>query len=277
MGKLSQSMIDKAAHANLVAYCEGHGIELKREGREFVVKANDSIYISAEKPWLWYRHSTGEGGKAVDFAMQYLGMGFRDAVFEMLGKLPDVSIEPSEAVAYTPDTHTDQKRVIGYLCKRRGLDYKLVTGLIRDGKLRQDTHGNCVFVIKDRAGKLIGSELHGTGDTRFKGQTSPQEGYGFELPCGAAVEWVIYTESAIDLLSLYQLFKSKLSGCLLVSMGGLKPVVVEHYRSLYPDARHALAVDNDDKGREFAAEMGMQHRKPDEPFKDWNEQLCKKN
>ena len=133
MGKLSQSMIDKAAHANLIAYCQSHGIELKREGKEFVIKANDSIYISAEQPFKWYRHSTGEGGKAVDFAMQYLGMPFRDAVFEMLGKLPDVSIEPSEAIAYTPDTHTDQKRVIAYLCKRRGLDYKLVTSLIMCG------------------------------------------------------------------------------------------------------------------------------------------------
>ena len=276
MGKLSQSMIDKAAHANLVAYCQSHGIELKREGKEFVIKANDSIYISAEQPFKWYRHSTGEGGKAVDFAMQYLGMPFRDAVFEMLGKLPDVSIEPSEAIAYTPDTHTDQKRVIAYLCKRRGLDYKLVTSLIRDGKLRQDTHGNCIFVIKNRSGKSIAAEIHGTGDKRFKGQGTGQQGYGFELSVGAAVEWVIYTESAIDLLSFYQLKKDKLSNALLVSMGGLKAVVVENYKSLYPQAKHCLAVDDDTKGNEFADEYKgkLYRKKPDEPFKDWNELLC---
>lgn len=278
MGKLTSSMIDKAAHANLVAYCQLHGIELKREGREFVIKENDSIYISAEQPWLWYRHSTGQGGKAVDFAMKYLGMPFREAVFEMLGKLPDVEIESTPEIAYKPDTATNQKRVIAYLCKRRGLDYKLITGLIRNGKLRQDTHGNCVFVIKDKSGKSIAAELHGTGDTRFKGQATPQEGYGFEMSVGSAVKWVIYTESAIDLVSLYQLFKDKLSDSLLVSLGGIgKTSVIENYLASYPNAKHCLAIDNDDRADEFASRFpNFIRRRPDPQFKDWNEQLLGK-
>ncbi|MBR1383848.1 MAG: DUF3991 domain-containing protein [Ruminococcus sp.] len=275
MGKLTSSMIDKAAHANLIAYCQGHGIELKREGKEFIIKENDSIYISADKPWLWYRHSTGEGGKAVDFAMKYLGMDFRSAVFEMLGKLPDVDIEPTAETAYKPDTATNQKRVIAYLCKRRGLDYKLVTGLIRNGKLRQDTHGNCVFIIRDKSGKAIAAELHGTGDTRFKGQATPQEGYGFEMAVGAAVKWVIYTESAIDLVSLYQMFKDKLSDTLLVSLGGIgKTSVIQNYLAIYPNAKHCLAIDNDEKADEFASRFPkLSRRRPDPQYKDWNEQL----
>ena len=275
MGKLSQSMIDKAAHANLVAYCQGHGIELVREGREFVIRANDSIYISAEQPWLWYRHSTGQGGKAVDFAMKYLGMGFRDAVFEMLGKLPDVVIEPTSETAYKPDTATNQKRVIAYLCKRRGLDYGLVTRLIREGKLRQDTHGNCVFVIRDRSGKPFAAELHGTGDTRYKGQATPQKGYGFEFAVGSKVDWVIYTESAIDLVSLYQMFRDKLSNALLVSLGGIgKTSVIQNYLATYPNAKHCLAIDNDQKADEFASQFpNLFRRRPDTGFKDWNEQL----
>lgn len=278
MGKLSPSMIDKAAHANLIAYCQSHGIELKREGKEFIIKDNDSIYISINQPWLWYRHSTGEGGKAVDFAMKYLGMPFRDAVFEMLGKLPDVDIEPSSNVAYKPDYHTDQKRVIAYLCKRRRLDYSIVTSLIRENKLRQDTHGNCSFIIRDRSGKEIAAELHGTGDTRFKGQATEQQGYGFEIAVGAVVEWVVYTESAIDLVSLYQLYKGRLNNTLLVSMGGLKAAVVENYRSLYPNAKHCLAVDNDERGNKFAAESypNFVRKIPVEPFKDWNAQLLGK-
>ena len=113
MGKLSQSMIDKAAHANLVAYCQSHGIELKREGKEFVIKANDSIYISAEQPFKWYRHSTGEGGKAVDFAMQYLGMPFRDA-YKKVGL--DI-----EAGTFMPnkDIHHTHEGSIGNLCTDR--------------------------------------------------------------------------------------------------------------------------------------------------------------
>ena len=278
MGKLTQPMIDKASHANLVAYCQSHGIEIKREGREFIVKDNDSLYISAEQPYKWYRHSTGEGGKAVDFAMQYLGLPFRDAVFEMLGKLPTVEIEPTSERAYKPDTATNQKRVIAYLCQRRGLDYELVTTLIRNGKLRQDTNGNCVFIIKDKSGKTISAELHGTGDTRFKGQASSQDGYGFEFPVGDNVEWCIYTESAIDLLSLYQLFKDKLNSVLLVSLGGIgKTSVLENYLSSYPKAKHCLAIDNDEKADEFAKKFPkLYRRRPDQHFKDWNEQLLGK-
>lgn len=269
-------MIDKASHANLISYCTTHGIKLKRESREFVVEANDSIYISAQEPWKWYRHSTGEGGKAVDFAMLYLGMNFREAVFEMLGKLPDIDIEPASETAYKPDTATNQKRVIAYLCKRRGLDYKLVTELIRSGKLRQDKNGNCVFVVRDKSGKAIAAELHGTGDTRFKGQATPQDGYGFEFPVGTAVKWVVYTESAIDLLSLYQLKKSRLSDTLLVSLGGIgKTSVIQNYLEIYPQAIHCLAIDNDQKAKEFAEKFPQLKRcPPDKNYKDWNDQLC---
>lgn len=280
MSKLSQAMIDKAAHANLIAYCQSHGIQLKREGREYVIVEHDSVYISAEKPWLWYRHSTGEGGKAVDFATKYLGMDFRSAVFEMLGKLPNVDIEVQSAAPYTPNTSTDQKRVIAYLCKKRGLDYSLVTSLIRAGKLRQDTNGNCVFVIKDGDGQTISAELHGTGDTRFKGQASPQHGYGFELRQGTDVEWVIYTESAIDLVSLYQLYRDTLANnSLLVSLGGIgKSTVIQSYLDRYPTAIHVLAIDNDERADEFADKFPtLKRRRPDPPYKDWNDQLCKRS
>lgn len=280
MGKLSQSMIDKASHANLVAYCQSHGIALKREKNEYVIKDNDSLYISAEQPYRWYRHSTGEGGKAVDFAMKYLGLPFRDAVFEMLGKLPtvEIEIEPTEKTsdrAYTPDTATNQKRVIAYLCQRRKLDYKLVTWLIRNGKLRQDTKGNCVFLIKDKTGKTISAELRGTGDNPFKQVPVSTNGFGFEMQIGDTVENLVFTESAIDLLSLYQMRKDELPNTLLVSLAGIgKTSVIDNYLAMYPNAYPLLAIDNDQRADEFAMRFPeIERERPDEPYKDWNEQL----
>jgi hypothetical protein len=221
--------------------------------------------------------------------MQYLGLPFRDAVFEMLGKLPEIEIEPTSKIAYKPNTATNQKRVIAYLCQRRGLDYKLVTELIRNGKLRQDTNGNCVFNIFDKSGELISAELHGTGETRFKGQASPQDGYGFEFLVGDSVEWCIYMESAIDLLSFYQLFKDQIHNTLLVSLGGIgKTSVIEHYLNSYPHpkVKHCLAIDNDKKADVFAHDVQIEHeyngrkyigRKiPDAKYKDWNDQLLDK-
>lgn len=275
MGKLTESMIDKASHANLIAYCQSHGIELKKIGKEYVVKEHDSIYISSKEPWKWYRHSTDEGGKAIDFAVKFLGMPFRTAVFEMLGRLPEADTDIVPTTSYKPELANNQKRVIAYLCQKRKIEYGLVTKLIREGKLRQDTHGNCMFLIRDRNGRTVSAELHGTGDTRFKGQTSEQEGYGFEFPIGDTVKWVIYTESAIDLISLYQMYKEQLKDVLLVSMGGLKSVIIESYKKTYPEARHCLAVDNDERGNQFAHESypDLTRKVPRSPFKDWNEQL----
>jgi len=200
-------VVYKAKNANLIAYCESKGIALKREGKEFVLLAYDSVYISAKEPHKWYRHSQEQGGLAIDFCMKFLQMTFVQAVKELTSELPNVEIEETKHIEL--NVSTDQKRVIAYLSKKRGLEYKLVTDLIRQGLLRQDTNGNCVFYIYDFSNNKVGAELHGTGDTRFKGQTSEQKGYGFTLSLGE-VNQIAYFESAIDLLSFHQLYPKKI-------------------------------------------------------------------
>lgn len=168
------------------------------------------------------------------------------------------------------------KRVIAYLCQKRGIEYRIVLELLSSGKLFQDERGNCNFVIFDADGNQIGAEVHGTGDTRFKGQTARRNGFGFTLLSSSgydAVETVCYFESAIDLLSFYQIYQHEcIYDYLLVSLGGLTSSVVRNYVKLFPSARHLLFVDHDQAGRNFAVEMNMHVKYP--PFgKDWNEYL----
>ena len=268
MKHFDNDVVYKAKNANLIAYCESKGIALKREGKEFVLLAYDSVYISAKEPHKWYRHSQEQGGLAIDFCMKFLQMTFVQAVKELTSELPNVEIEETKHIEL--NVSTDQKRVIAYLSKKRGLEYKLVTNLIRQGLLRQDTNGNCIFYIYDFSNNKVGAELHGTGDTRFKGQTSEQKGYGFTFTLGL-VNQVAYFESAIDLLSFHQLYPKK-NNVLLVSMGGLKTMVLQNYMDKYKNAEHILCVDNDENGRQFALEHQLKfvHAKG---CKDWNEQL----
>lgn len=267
--KISQTLINKATYVNLVSYCQYKGIELKREGKEYVIKDNDSIYISADEPYKWYRHSQEQGGKAIDFCVKYLGLNFTMAVKELTGAiLPQLEIAPTQH--FEINTTIDQKRVIAYLSKKRSLDYKLITRLIKDGKLKQDTNGNCIFLISDLNGNKVGAELHGTGDTKFKGQSSEQQGYGFVLQIGK-IKQVAYFESAIDLLSFHQLYPQK-SDVLLVSMGGLKSAVLSNYKACYPNAEHILCVDNDERGQAFTSKQAIRFIYPT-PYKDWNEKL----
>ena len=263
-------VVCSAKNANLIAYCQSKGIALKREGKEFVLISHDSVYISANEPHKWYTHSSEQGGLAIDFCVKFLGMTFVQAVRELTSELPNVEIEETKHIEL--NVSTDQKRVIAYLSKKRGLEYKLITKLIQQGFLRQDKNGNCVFYIYDFNNNKVGAELHGTGDTRFKGQTPEQKGYGFTLSLGE-VNQIAYFESAIDLLSFHQLYPKK-NNVLLVSMGGLKTMVLQNYMDKYKNAEHILCVDNDENGRQFTLEHQLKfvHAKGS---KDWNEQLLK--
>lgn len=206
--------------------------------------------------------------------MKFLGMDFTTAVTDLLNTTPsDVYIPPTQH--YKPNTSTDQKRVIAYLVKKRCISYDIVIDMIRNNHLKQDTNGNCVFGIIDFDGNIIGAELHGTGDTRFKGQTNEQDGFGYTLQVGQNVQFLCFFESAIDLLSYYEIKKSTptFKDVLLISMGGLKSVVVQTYKNKYPEAKVVMCVDNDDKGKEFATKLGCKIYPTEAGTKDWNEVL----
>lgn len=272
---ISQYDIDVAATCDLVLFCISRGIEVRREGREYVLKDYDSLYISAATPWKWYRFSTGEGGKAIDFCIKFLGMSFQKAVFELLssaGLRPELPPELPEREPERVAPSSDARRVVAYLCKKRGIEYAIVKDLLQSGKLYQDKRGNCVFVIYDEDGNRIGGEVHGTGDTRFKGQLSSQQSCGFVLSSGDDCHNVCYFESAIDLLSFYQIFRDKIHNYELVSMGGLKSSVIFARDISDCFCKSYLCVDNDLAGCEFARCVRLRHKIP--PVgKDWNEYL----
>lgn len=271
---ISNYDIDVAAHVDLVLYCMSYGLELRREGREYVLKNYDSLYISAACPWKWYRHSTGEGGKAIDFCVKFLGMSFQQAVFELLSfdgcspSSPELLEHQSE---HQSDERCNPRRVIAYLCQRRGIRYDIVKDLLQSGNLYQDKRGNCVFPIYDIDGNQIGGEIHGTGNTRFKGQLSSQQSSGFILSSGD-VRNVCYFESAIDLISFYQIFRDKLHNYALISMGGLKASVIFARSISDCMCKSYLCVDNDSSGSSFARHLRMKHLVPS-VGKDWNEYL----
>ena len=246
--------IYQASRVDLVAFCASRGLSLRREGAQYVLKDYDSLYISAVNPYKWYRFSNAEGGKAIDFCVKFLGMSFHQAVSELLS-FSGVPVPIASEWIQKSDRQSEQRcnprRVIAYLCQKRGIDYQIVKDLIKSDKLYQDSRGNCAFVISDFDGSQIGAELHGTSDQRFKRQQSKQDGFGFVLSSGRVLTLGFF-ESAIDLISFYQIYHDRIFDYMLVSMGGLKSSVVCNYVDFYPLARVLLFVDNDSRGREFS-------------------------
>lgn len=276
---VDQDLIKQARQTDLVSFLQSRGENIKRIGREYTLAEHDSLRIKGN---MYYWNSKGTHGNSVDFLREYYNMTFQEAVEALTShasNIGNVSVPPTtnapQRAAQPPQRANDEKRVIAYLCKRRGLDSSIVFSLIKSGKLWQDSHGNCNFVIADWNEQPIGAEIVGTGDTRYK-QTTAHSGYGFHLICGDEPDTAMYFESAIDLLSCYQIHKDKLTHHILVSMGGLNNSVIEELCKVRPQLTHWLCVDNDPAGDNFIRDM--QRTMPVKVFrpptgKDWNEYL----
>lgn len=275
---------------NLIAFCNQRGIPLKREGSEYILQAADSCYISIAEPWRWYRHSTGQGGKAIDFCVMYLGMRFEDAVDALLGDAsiyipPPPPPPPQELIELHITAAPKQSRVIAYLVKTRHISYDTVIRAIKECGIVQDAaSGNAVFPICDDSGKVISAELVGTSsERRFKNIPQSTGCYGFKWSIGREIRSICLFESAIDLLSFVDYYthidrNKPLTDVLLVSTAGVgKTAAYKHYAQMYPNAQVTACTDRDQAGADFAAREHLRHYPPPlidgVAVKDWNDVL----
>jgi len=293
--RVTDEQKERAAYVNLPQFLMANGFDLKKVGREYVWKDHDSLHIKDNAPnerGEWYRFSEGKGGDNIGFLREYMGMSFVDAVEALTGEYIDRAYTPSQTYLPKPVQQSARelslaeadncRRVFAYLCKTRGLDYDMVSAIVRGGSIAQEEKtGNVLFKYYDDQGKMIGAEKVGTStERRFKGIAEfSAEGHGFEIVRGTG-EKALFFESAIDMLSYLQMHSQELSDCRLVSMMGLKPSIVldtMHRHNISPD-NVFLCSDNDEKGNQFAKRLMEQY--PDmkriatpDTYKDWNDML----
>lgn len=293
--KITDEQIERANYINLPQFLMMHGFDLKKVGREYVWKEHDSLHIkdndSGERG-QWFRFSENKGGDNISFLREYMGMSFAQAVESLTGEHIDRTYTPSRNYEPKPVQQTarelslaeadNARRVFAYLCKTRGLDYDLISSLVRQGVISQEQKtGNVLFKYYDENGKIIGAEKVGTStEHKFKGiATGSTGGHGFEVVRGSGKN-AFFFESAIDILSYLQMHDKELTNCRLVSMMGVKSNIV-----LDTMARHDispenvfLCSDNDTAGNEFADRLREEY--PDmkriitsDTYKDWNDML----
>lgn len=293
--RVTDEQKERAAYVNLPQFLMAHGFDLKKVGREYVWKDHDSLHIKDNGPGergAWFRFSEDKGGDNIGFLREYMGMSFVDAVEALTGEHIDRTYTPSLTYEPKPVQQTarelslaeadNARRVFAYLCKTRGLDYDMVSALVRGGSIAQEEKtGNVLFKYYDDQGKVIGAEKVGTStDHKFKGiATGSAAGHGFEVVRGSG-EKAFFFESAIDMLSYLQMHDKELTDCRLVSMMGVKPNIVLDTmlrHNISPENVY-LCSDNDTAGNEFADRLMEQY--PDmkrvitsDTYKDWNDML----
>lgn len=293
--RITDEQKERANLVNLPQFLMSHGFDLKKVGKEYVWKEHDSLHIKDNGPGecgQWFRFSENKGGDNIGLLREYMDMSFIDAVEALTGELIDRTYTPSRTYELKPVQQTARelslaeadncRRVFAYLCKTRGLDYDMLSALVKEGTISQEEKtGNVLFKYYDDQGKVIGAEKVGTStEHKFKGiATGSAGGHGFEVVHGTG-EKAFFFESAIDMLSYLQMHSKELDNCRLVSMMGVKPSIV-----LDTMLRHNIAPenvflcsDNDTAGNEFARRL--QEHYPDmkriitpDTYKDWNDML----
>lgn len=274
---ISTERIKQARKIDLVAWLIAQGYHLKREGKNYRLPGFGGMIIQGHH---WQQFSTGVGGNALDFLIKILNYNFKNAV----AALEDFEAATENNAATQqhnsikmPLAAKNQRRVIAYLTKTRGLSVALVVECIRTGLLYQDTRGNCVFRCIDVDGEIRGAVINGTlteKKYRVKAEGSDVR-YGWVLaPAAGQVGNVVsVVESPIDALSLVQLRPEVRKGFLL-SLNGLHLEAMEHFLTDRPEVCGVvIALDADPAGREAAA---LAKKLLSGQYKVWGD-LCPRN
>ena len=293
--RVTDEQKERAAYVNLPQFLMAHGFDLKKVGREYVWKDHDSLHIKDNGPGergQWFRFRENKGGDNIGFLREYMDMSFIDAVEALTGEHIDRTYTPSRTYESKPVQQTarelslaeadNSRRVFAYMCKTRGLDYDMLSALVKKGTISQEEKtGNVLFKYFGTDGKVIGAEKVGTStEHKFKGiATGSAGGHGFEVVRGTG-EKAFFFESAIDMLSYLQMHDQELDNCRLVSMMGVKPNIVldTMLRHNISPENVFLCSDNDTAGNDFAQRLQEQY--PDmkrvitpDTYKDWNDML----
>lgn len=299
-----------AKSTDLVEVARKIGFTLVKKGRGYSTKEIDSLMIYDRSTWNRFsgRLENGiSGGSQVDFLMAFCNMDRDEAVMWLLdfaGSHERNSILPNTTTAkhtlkdksqtdekdkklILPQRAADDRRLYGYLIKKRGISRETVDYFINKQLIYESLiNHNIIFLGKDKEGSNRSASQRGTFDylnTAFKGDVEGSDKiFGFHLSNIESTEISIF-EGGIDLMSYYELLNDIKPLEHLLALGMLHDAPLFRYLKDYPDIKTILlCLDNDQAGRDACQHikekyetLGYQiinHQAPKE-YKDYNEFL----
>ncbi len=293
---VTKEEIEQARQLDLLSYLQRYRPdELVRVARGvYSLRSHDSLKISNGK---WYRWSKGVGGvSALDYLVKVEGMPFVETVRHLCGctkhwPFPKTTPQPKEPKPFVlPKCHFDNNRVIQYLMQR-GISEETIQMCIAKGILYEDYHHNCCFVGKDENGMPRYATIRSSSPyhTFLMDVKGSDKAYSFQIGTPTSKKLFLF-ESAIDLLSYYELSANKQNNYLSVSgvyqpnkkdTAYTIPASVTKFLTQNPHIKTIhICFDNDNAGCKAANALYKQLSPKYEAFvepptqgKDYNDQL----
>lgn len=305
-GKSRRERVEHARSRDILDVANELSMELVQSGRDYRWKEHDSMVISPEKNmWNWF--SRHQGGDVIALVQTMKEVNFNQAIDFLndgtFKEFTHVERVQEPFTYYLQPYEQPFEAARNYLKEQRGLSDETIDFFLEKGVLAQanaKVNGSIepvvVFKSFDFSGEIVGATLQGIEENWEKW---PERGYaknivrnsdgitGMHVDIGQPNR-LIFAESAIDLMSYYELNREKLQDVRLVSMDGLKESVVGRHlaqlqadisgrplrwthdqlaeglqtaidNNFFTDGKHAnwitLAVDNDEGGRNFISSL----------------------
>lgn len=249
----TQEQLDRAAHTDIKSFLEAKGEKVLKSGNEYMWAANHSVKIRGH---IFYDHSTGDTGTAINFLCDFFYMDFPGAVFTLLGddyagKLLERSYivdTPRRMPFILPARNRNMQRVYAYLMQERCIDVSIISFFAHQKTLYESvkTH-NCVFVGLDASGKPRAAHAKGTlSDKPYRRDVAGSEKDYFFNYAGSSDRLYVF-EAPIDLMSFLCLNKSKnWQQHSYIALGGLSDRALARFLQEHPNIREIVfCLDND--------------------------------
>lgn len=304
-----------AKNRNILDVAQALGMNIEKRGGTYVWSEHDSLVIFPKKNnFKWF--SQDVQGDPITLVEQVKNVEFKEA----LNFLNDPSLTSFDATKiksenkpfrYFLKEHSNQRLAKDFLVNVRGLHPKTVDFFMDKGVLAQssryhkaDQNSEPVVIFKSfnpQTKDLIGATLQGINENwekyskkgRLKEILANSSGdFGVHVDIGTPKK-LIFFESAIDMMSYYELKRPKINDARLVAMNGLNQRVISNHlkdilapkspikgedyledfhSKLSPQSKQHLkqrlgleliiAVDNDEKGKQFIRKLGKYKNLP---------------
>jgi len=271
---------------SILDYCDYKGLEYRKDShyrgqQAYKLIQHDSLVFVSD--WFWW-NSQSKTGDIIQFVMDIENVDFQEAL-EILkqiiptGKKKLLQNAPQQNVVTYSKKYINN--VIAYLNQKRKIDTNIIYQFLNNNNLTSDDNKNACFIVKDyQTDEVVGYEKHTTlSYFKWKGISKDiPYGVGFNVKIGTPMTIIVF-ESALDLISYYELKINTLTNVLLLSMAGLKLNIIQKAQNDLQANKIIFAIDNDEAGQKFISEalnalvsVSIELDIPTH-HKDWNEAL----